>query len=728
MPNISIPTAPPRLQELPEPLRGLEDLVYNLRWTWRKETQQLFEQIDPLGWSQNVSPVRMIREKRKWDDLEGNEDFIREIEREQENLSQYLSGFHGARLAHLNGNLPKPVAYFCAEYALHTSMNQYAGGLGILAGDHCKEASDLGLPLVGVGLFYGRGFFHQMVDWSGRQEALYPEYSPENLPLRRIIHPTTSEALFVVLELPGRDVSVAAWLFQIGRTPLLLLDTDVSTNFPEDRKITSQLYTNHREMRLYQEFVLGVGGVRLLSALGIEASCFHLNEGHSALLLLERMRALLVAGIGYREATKEVKASSVLTIHTPVPEGNERFGSDLVKMVLGELLEDSLLTPKTVLKDGLGKDEDPDVFDMTAYALRHTALANGVSLLHGRTADGTWRGVTGKPVIGITNGVHLPTWLGPEIRVLLERHGASFDPVTDLEVGDAVRPDWIPALSLEANELWEAHQLQKRTLIRWAQKRLFEEHARHGDGPSQLARFEHILDPDAFLIGFARRFATYKRAALLFSDLKRALKLFGRSDRKIQILFAGKSHPSDRSGQALIEQVFNLSQSPSFLGKVFLLEDYDMEAGALLVQGVDLWLNNPRRPLEASGTSGMKAAANGVPNLSILDGWWDEGYNAVTKNGWAIGGTSEAKDLKSQDRRDAKALYRVLDSEVIPCFFERDGTGVPHRWVDIMRRSIAGSLFSFSTVRMLRDYQNEMYVPVSGLETGSDVELRDTQY
>jgi starch phosphorylase len=714
MASMNIATIPDPIVDLPKGLAPLVDLAYNLRWTWRRETQELFRQVDPVLWEANVSPVKILRGVRDWKDLESLPGFVESVASEKGNLAAYLADGEDSPLAHLNRQIEdRPVAYFCAEYALHTSMNQYAGGLGILAGDHCKEASDCRLPFIGIGLFYRRGFFHQMIDWSGRQEARYPTYPPVDLPIHRVADPATGEELNVSLEFPGRDVLAAVWLMRVGRTPLILLDTDLPTNNPEDRKITSQVYTNQREMRLYQETVLGIGGVRALRKLGIEAGCFHLNEGHSALLLLERMRELVVKGMGHEEALEAVRRTSVLTIHTPVPEGNERFDAALVASALKRFVAGSSLIESQLLKDGLGADKDPTVFDMTAFGLRHSSAANGVSLLHGRTADKTWSSVLGTSVVGITNGVHMPTWMGNEMRSLLERHGAKFDLCSEFEVNSEDRPSWRPALDLASDELWAAHLAQKRALIFWAQNRLFEQFARHGQGPSVLRKFADALDPDAFLIGFARRFATYKRAALLFSDLKRALSLLDGQGRKIQIMFAGKSHPSDRGGQAVIQQVFDLCQSSELAGKVFLLEDYDMESGAKLVQGADLWLNNPRRPLEASGTSGMKAAANGVPNLSILDGWWDEAFQPNPRNGWAIGDATVPADSRRQDRRDALALYKALEKEVVPCFFDRDPSGLPQRWIQIMRRSIADSLYSFSTVRMLRDYSQEMYIPKS---------------
>ncbi len=706
-----IPTAPISTMNLPVALQGLATLAMNLRWTWRSQTQALFHKVSGGEWNPQQSPVEMLRNLRDLDALANDKDFIAAIDAELKNLSDYLASGDDTWFVREKKSVGSgPVAYFCAEYSFHHSMNQYAGGLGILAGDHVKEASDLGLPFVGIGLFYRRGFFHQVIDREGRQEAVFPVLDPVNYPLHQVVKPGTSEPLTISLLLKGRTVTANVWMFAVGRTPLLVLDTDLESNHPEDRKISSQLYTAGREMRLHQEFVLGVGGMKVLRALGIEPSSYHMNEGHSALLLLEQLHHLVENGSDFEAARKAITPHAIITIHTPVPEGNERFGADLARTVLSPMLEGSKIDVEEILKLGRGADEDPEIFDMTAFGLRHSQMSNGVSLLHGRTAHKTWSKATGMDVIGVTNGVHMPTWIGPEISCLYHKHGLVLERETDLLVGPGDRPVWEKALDLNDEEFWAAHQEQKRRLIAWAQERLFKQHARHGEGPSQLAEFAECLDPDAFLIGFARRFATYKRAGLLFSDLKRASKLFEAKGRKVQILFAGKAHHSDRGGQKVVEQVYKLTQTKRFKGRAFLLEDYDMETGRMLVQGVDMWLNNPRRPLEASGTSGMKAAANGIPNTSILDGWWDEGFvDGKDRNGWAIGGRKEFKDLKEQDAADAAALYEVMEQHVIPTFFNRDASGLPREWIKVMKQAVATSAYSFSTARMIRDYVDLMY-------------------
>jgi len=599
------------------------------------------------------------------------------------------------------------IAYFCAEFGVDARFPLYCGGLGILAGDHCMEASDMGLPFVAVGLFYRRSFFRQMLGRDGRQEHYDPVILPAKIGLRRLLD-SKKQPLTILVELPDRTISVAVWLATIGNVPLLLMDTDLPANTKEDRLITSQLYTVGREMRLCQEVVLGAGGVRVLEALGIKPDIFHLNEGHSALLLLERVRSQVAGGMSKKDAMKEIHDSSVLTIHTPVPEGNERFDAK----TMGSFLE-AFYGPdvKDILALGLDSSSNVSIFDMTAFALRLTKAANGVSLLHGRTADTTWRKVAKKQVIGVTNGVHMPTWIGPEMASLFKAHGVVFDPVLRCET----TPDrngrgrWSTGDALDDRLVWEAHQKQKRRLVQFARERLFQQHARYGEDPSQLRELLEQLDPDALLIGFARRFATYKRGALAFLDERRLAKMVNAKGRPVQFVFSGKAYPTDKEGQAVLQKIYQKSQSPRFRGRVFVIEDYNMEIAGMLVQGVDVWLNNPRRPLEASGTSGMKAAANGVPNASILDGWWDEGYRSGPEaNGFEIGNREQNKTDAEQDKKDAASLYEVLEKQVIPTFYDRDPDGLPRKWIDMMKHSIADTLAAFSTKRMIEDYL-EMY-------------------
>jgi len=689
--------------------RDLDRLARNLRWAWHAPARELLDQLDaprregldPRG------PVARVRHAANLKELSKSASFTTRVAEELTDLDAYTAAsLKTAPLA----------AYFCAEFGLDETFPIYSGGLGILAGDHLKEASDQGWPTVAVGLFYRKGFFHQMVDWEGRQEHAPRFLDPVDYPIARVANPATGEPLTVSLAFPGRSVTVGVWCADVGRIPLLLLDTDLPENSPEDRVITSQLYTSGRDMRLHQETVLGVGGARVLALLDISPDIWHLNEGHSALLLVERVRALTASGMNLKAALVDVRSRSVLTIHTPVAAGNERFGMDHVIDLLTPIMADCPFGAKHLQELGLGADGDPAMFDLTGFALRLCRGANGVSRLHGHTADGTWHKMAGFRLTGITNGVHMPTWLGPEVRVVLESAGASFDPATALELGPDLgadeRPRWSGIAQVTDADLWAAHQTQKRRLIEFARERLFSQRARHGEGPAELRAWREVMDEDALVIGFARRFATYKRAHLVFHDARRLAKLLNAEERPVYIVFAGKAHPADRAGQSLIAKVAKLAAKKAFRGRVLLLEEYDMATGRHLVQGVDVWLNNPRRPLEASGTSGMKAAANGVPNVSVLDGWWDEAHRGGKHpNGFAIGGRKTVSDERKQDIHDAEALYRILEEEVIPRYFHRNEAGIPTKWLEVMRASIATSVWAYSTARMLADYQTELYRP-----------------
>lgn len=717
-----IPTQAVASVSVPERLEGLTRLAYNFYWSWHPSVQEVFASLNPRLWAQGLGPVRVLREVRDFSKFAADKDFLAKYDAAVKALDSYLSNTKTTWYA-TKGDPTKalataPVAYFCAEFGLHESFNIYSGGLGILAGDHCKEASDLSLPFVGIGLFYRRGFFKQMVDADGRQEHFFPTLDPDMLPLKRVLDPKSKEPLKVAVELPERNVTAAVWLAEVGRAPLLLLDTDLPENQPEDRPITSQLYTSGRDMRLHQELVLGVGGVRVLRALGIEPGAWHMNEGHSAFLLVERIREHMNAGKTFEESVAAIKKNSVFTIHTPVPAGNERFWGAHCEKLLAPMLKGSKVSMEAIMLLGQGVDKDKNFFDMTAMGLRMANGKNGVSLLHGRTADETWRKITQSHIMGVTNGVHMPTWLGAKMKTLFVEAGADFSEMSRFDVsntGQEGRGRVEKVMSLEPQKVWAAHNEQKRALIEFARARIAEQHKRHGKGPGEIKAILNGFDPNAFTIGFARRFATYKRASLMFSNEKRLMKILSNKDMPVQIVFAGKAHPADREGQKLIAKIYQQTQDPRFQGKVFYIEEYDMEVGRALVQGVDMWLNNPRRPLEASGTSGMKAAANGVPNMSILDGWWDEAqdFRKDFQNGFAIGGRTIASRDDIQDKNDAADLYRVLETEVLPLYYKRNAAGIPEGWVKVMLNSIASCVYDFSTMRMLEDYVSKLYVPAT---------------
>ena len=710
MDPVRVPSIPAASFPLPPRLEGLRRLAYNLHWAWHPRTRGLFSLIDRMAWTRYRNPIPVISGPTDWSRLLDDAKFLAEYHDVLDEFDGYMANGSGHWFQRRYGDaLDGPIAYFCAEYGLHESLGIYSGGLGVLAGDHMKTASDMALPAIGVGLLYRKGYFRQSIDADGHQEHDYPDYDLGRLPLSRA-QDETGLPLTVTIQLLGRDLAIAVWVAQVGRVPVLLLDTDTPENSDADRPITNILYVRGREMRLHQELVLGVGGVRAIRSLGLAPAAWHLNEGHSAFLLAERTAEHVAAGVPLDEAWAKVKRNSVFTIHTPVPAGNERFEVDLVRRVAGPLLGAGGVPLDRLLELGLGLDGDQGQFDMTAFSLRLTNGANAVSHVHAETANATWHGITEQPILGLTNGVHDPTWIGQPIAELLEDLGADLD---DLEPDTDAGRFWERLERVADRDLWDAHLRQKRELALFARGRLRRQFARHGESPTVLAELETALDPDVLTIGFARRFATYKRAGLLFTDIDRLARMLWDADRPIQIVFAGKAHPADRPGQRVIQEIFQLSRSPKLRGRVFILENYNMRVARFLVQGVDAWLNNPRRPLEASGTSGMKAAKNGVPNLSVLDGWWDEGFDG--DNGWAIGGREIDPDEAAQDWRDSQDLYRLLEEEIIPRYYERDVNGLPKRWLTVMRRAMGTALWRFSTTRMLHEYVERLYLPAVGV-------------
>ena len=715
--SIQVPTLPGASFRLPPQLEGLRRLSYNMWWSWNPRARGLFSRIDGLSWSRYRNPVEVLSQPIAWAELLDDPAFMAEYTQVLAEFDRYMAGgrehwFNREYGSAVNG----PIGYFCAEYGFHESLGIYSGGLGVLAGDHIKSASDMAMPFVGVGLLYKHGYFRQTIDADGHQEHAYPDYDLAKLPIMRVLG-QDGDPLTVSVELPERDLYAAVWLVQVGRVPVLLLDTDIPDNAESDRPVTHILYVRGREMRLHQELVLGAGGVRALKALGIVPAVWHLNEGHSAFLLVERTRALVAQGVALEDALERVRSNSVFTIHTPVAAGNERFDAELVRRVAGPLYDGDGrkgtggVPIDRILELARGIDGDGRQLDMTALSLRLSNAANAVSKLHSVTANNTWQGLGNKQILAVTNGVHMPTWVGQPMRDVYERYlGAQLDNVDARNDTDRFweRTDQIPDV-----DLWEAHQRQKLELMIFARNRLRHQFARHGESPSTLEELEDVLDVGALTIGFARRFATYKRASLLFSDMDRISRLLWDKDRPVQIIFAGKAHPADRPGQGVIQEIFARSRSPQLRGRVFILEDYDMRVARFMVQGVDVWLNNPRRPLEASGTSGMKASANGVANLSVLDGWWDEGW--LGDNGWAIGGRETNPDDGAQDYNDSQDLYRLLEQEVVPLYYGRNEDDVPEGWTAEMRRSIASTIWRFSTIRMLHEYVEMMYLPAAGV-------------
>jgi starch phosphorylase len=701
--------------ELPRPVAKLYDLAYNLWWTWNGRARELFNAIDPHAWALYRNPVQLLInvEPTHWQSLLQAESFLETYTHVTRELKSYMGDTSSSWFRRVAPDYDRgPIAYFSMEYGVHESLAVYSGGLGVLSGDHCKSASDLGLPFVAVGLLYRHGYFRQTVDADGRQQHTYPEYDFHRLPLRPASTHTGREVL-VKVPLPGREVLVKAWVAQIGRVPLILLDTDLPQNDAADRPIANILYIRGREMRLVQELVLGIGGVKVLRALGIDPAVWHMNEGHSAFLQFERLREMVEERrMSFDEANAALAADSVFTTHTPVPAGNEQYDRELVRRYLEDVCARIGIPVDFALEYGNAGTGEGN-FNLTALALRTSRFANGVSQLNSEVASRMWSHLLAPPPDGgpviqpITNGVHPQTWVGPEIGELFQRAVGRNWPAQLLE------PDaWMRVEAIPDEELWAAHNAQSERLGRFLRHRLREQFARHGASPDELRAVDGLFQADALTLGFARRFATYKRASLIFSDLDRLAALLGHAERPVQILFAGKAHPADQPGQELIRKIFQMSQEPRFRGRVFFVEDYDIRVASMLVQGVDVWLNTPRRPMEASGTSGMKAAMNGALNVSVLDGWWPEAYDGI--NGWTIGNGDTAASEALQDDEDAEALYRTLAESVTPTYYARDEHGLPRAWIARMKRSLATITPRFSSTRMVADYAREAYLAGSG--------------
>jgi starch phosphorylase len=706
---LTIPTLPIADIELPPGMERLRELAYDLWWSWSPAATRLFTWIDPDHWRRYHNPVELLInvEPQHWVRLLSDPEFVQTYHTVIAALDHYKSSERWW-VQHQDA-LRGPVAYFSMEFGLHESLGVYSGGLGILAGDHAKAASDLGIPLVGVSLLYRSGYFRQTVDADGFQQHIYPDYDFARLPVLPVQSPAGG-VLTVPVELPGRVVQAAVWKAQVGNVPVLMLDTDIPLNDPADRPITGSLYVRGREMRLCQETVLGVGGVRALRALDIVPAVWHMNEGHVALLGLERARERVSQGDGLGDALTAVAQNAVFTTHTPVPAGNESFDLALTQKYLGSWIDQVGCDPEAALSLGAEGGQ----FNLTVLAIRLSSRVNGVSKLHGEVSSAMWRHLwpdaPKEPVSSITNGVHTETWVGPEMRALYARH---LRPDWEAHI---LEPElWAKVADIPDKELWTAHRSQKERLIRFARERVRTQTARHGKSPDELRELESLFDPRALTIGFARRFATYKRAVLVLSDLDRLRRLVSNPERPVQFLFAGKAHPADRAGQDVIRKIFQLTQD-EFRGRIVFLEDYDMEVGRMLVQGADVWLNTPRRPQEASGTSGQKSPINGGVNVSILDGWWVEGYRG--DNGWAIGPDTTTPDPEQQDREDAASLYALLEEQVVPTFFDKDPDGVRRKWVRIMKASIESCVLRFSAHRMVRDYAERMYLPLAAARKG----------
>jgi starch phosphorylase len=703
---------------LPRRIRRLGELAYNLWWTWNPDAQRLFSRIDKDMWERTYhNPVLFLRkvERARLNAVTHDRYYLDFYDRAFRAFDNYIQEKNTWCIRHHPECTNKPIAYFSTEFGLHETLPIYAGGLGVLSGDHLKEASDLGLPLVAVGFFYTRGYFSQHITEDGWQEARNVRLRFEDLPILPIFD-EDGGPLTVSVELPGREVLARLWEIHVGRIPLYLLDSDVEGNSSADRELTSQLYSSDLDSRISQEIILGVGGVRALRVLGYNPTTWHMNEGHSAFLALERARELVDSGHPWDEAMEKVKSSTIFTTHTPVPAGSDEFPLWLIDKYFSYLWGKLNLEREQFIELALRKHSWGETFSMPVLAMRFSDQQNGVSELHARVSREMWnffwpdRKPEDVPIGYITNGVHTGSWLARRLRHMFNRYLGPdwFEHVDDPEVWEGVE-------NIPDTELWALRRHLKRKLVHYMRDRAREQWRRDHVHPVQVVAAGALLDPYALTLGFARRFATYKRAGLILQDMERLLELINRPNMPVQIIFAGKAHPDDKPGKLLIQKVYRAVKKAENAGRLVFLEDYDMNLARYLVQGVDVWLNTPRRPNEASGTSGQKAALNGVLNFSVLDGWWREGYNG--RNGWAIGDETDYDNPELQDQMDAESLYDVLENEIIPLYYnERSADGIPGEWIGRMKEAMRTIGPQFSMRRMVKEYVEYMYLPAIEME------------
>jgi starch phosphorylase len=711
------------LPTLPEPIARLDELAHNLWWSWEPDAQALFARLDPELWRRvNHNAVKFLRNVRQeaLDDAAADPEYRDAYAAVMAAFDAYMSPSETWFSRTHPEKQEEVIAYFSAEFGLHESLPIYSGGLGVLSGDHCKAASDLGLPFVGMGFLYPQGYFTQRIDADGRQQAEYEKIDFASVPATPALDPEGNPVLINV-DLPGRTVYAKVWRIQVGRIPIFLMDTDVERNAPQDRELSARLYGGDREMRISQEVVLGIGGVRALRALGYTPAIWHMNEGHSAFLGLERVRELVQKQqLSFDEAVEAVRANTLFTTHTPVPAGNDSFAFEMVEKFFWQYWGQLGIDRDRFIGFARQELEWGPQYSMTVLALRLSAYHNGVSQLHGFVSRKMWQflwpetPVDQVPIGHITNGVHIKTWLTPELRTLYNTYLSDdwLEQADDPAIWDGVR-------EIPDEELWNVHLDRKWKMVQMVRERVAQQFIRHGEGPHRVAAAEQLLDPAALTLGFARRFATYKRATLIFRDEERLQRLLNDPERPVQLIFSGKAHPADEPGKGLIQHIYHMSQRPEFWGKIIFIENYDMNIARHLISGVDVWLNNPRRPHEASGTSGQKAAASGIPNCSILDGWWVEGFvpHGDDVNGWSLGEDRDYKDTETQDEADAQDLYATLENEVVPLYYERGEGDIPVGWIRRMKNSIRTCAPRFSMLRMIKDYADDYYVPA--MESGA---------
>ena len=705
--------------QLPKRIGKLSEIANNLWWSWNTEFLRLFKMIDRDLWETcEKNPVKFLKQVSQ-DRLEAvatNQEFLKEYDRLAKEFDDYVTSKNTWFSNKYPENKKDLIAYFSAEYGLDQTIPIYSGGLGILSGDHLKSASDLGIPLVAVGLLYKNGYFHQKINGYGDQETEYNNIDLSNLPINPVKDENGDE-LKIYVKFEKRKIYLKVWQINVGRIKLYLLDSDIDENKPEDREVTLKLYGGDQEMRIKQEIVLGMGGTNLLTrALGLNPTVYHMNEGHSAFLILELIKNIIKEKKVSFEVAKDIASSkTVFTTHTPVPAGNDIFPIALVEKYFKEFWPRLGLDREEFLKLGMKPCTDLEPgFNMGILALKVAGKKNGVSKLHGAVSrelfGDVWPEIAANesPITYVTNGIHTCSWLAPSLKELYNKYLIPYwqDNIYKDEV-------WENINNIPNKELWEIHQKRKQKLLEIVKESTTNRLRRSGYSYEEINDITSKLNPNALTIGFARRFATYKRATLIFRDLERITQILNNAERPVQLIFAGKAHPADKEGQDLIKRIHEISMMPQFKGKIFLLENYNIAMSRYLVSGVDVWLNNPRRPMEASGTSGQKASVNGVINFSVLDGWWAEGYNQ--ENGWTIGTNAEFTSYEEQDDADSQSMYRTLEEKIIPTYYDKDENGISEKWMKIMKNSITSTGGKYSTSRMLVDYTNNLYMPLCNL-------------
>ena len=702
--------------QLPKRINRLSEIANNLWWSWNTDFLKIFKDIDIDLWERvDKNPVKFLKlvSQEKIEQAALNPVFLKQYDKIVNDFDGYMNSRNTWFAKKYPNNKNNTIAYFSAEYGLDETVPIYSGGLGILSGDHLKSASDLGIPLVAVGLLYKNGYFHQKIDGYGNQHSLYKDIDLLNLP----IHPVKNEKgedLIITLKIPGKNLYLKVWKINVGRVSLYLLDSDIAENEEERyRNITLRLYGGDQEMRIQQEIVLGMGGVNLLRTLGLDPDIYHMNEGHSSFLILEVMKNIVKEKkVSFDIARDIAYSKTVFTTHTPVPAGNDIFPMSLVEKYFKGYWTKLGIDKETFLHLGTKPNGSlEEGFNMGILALRIAGKKNGVSKLHGAVSrelfGEIWPEIAANesPITHITNGIHTCSWLAPNLKELYNKYLIPY-----WQDSIQVQDTWEKINNIPNDKLWNEHQKRKEKLIELVKENITNNMKANGVGFEEISEMTSKLNPNALTIGFARRFATYKRATLIFRDLERITQILNNSEKPVQLIFAGKAHPADKEGQDLIRYIHEISRKPQFKGKIFILENYNIGIARYLVSGVDVWLNNPRRPMEASGTSGQKASVNGVINFSVLDGWWAEGYNS--KNGWTIGTNDEYPSYEIQDDADSNSIYHTLENKIIPAYYEKNENGISDKWVEIMKNSIISTGGKYSTSRMLCDYTNKLYMPL----------------